>query len=387
MSLAIEVAGVRYEGWVSASVEVKMDALARAFNFETTARDGKPLPIRGGESCRIYADGDLILSGYVEIVEVEGDAESHSIQIKGRDKTADVVDSTLGVLSDLRPPITLATVCRRTLKHLDCGVKVVDLASPEKYNEAEDLVAPEPGKPAFEFLETLARKRQVLLTSNENGDLVIARPSGAKTGATLLHRVGDDANNVLSYSVSYDSTGRFRVYKTLSQLNVVPMLLAGGVDPSSIVSQGEDRVVLDKQIRRGRQMVTTSESAFSALEGDKRARWEANFRRARGRVYGASVDGFRDSKGNLWRPNTRVRVRDEYAAIDEEMLISAVTYAQTESGGSLATLSLVDKDAYTLEVSEPQEDELGLGLVADSGELPESGFPDASFDPTEGGLP
>jgi prophage tail gpP-like protein len=364
VSLAIEVSGVRYEGFVSAKVEARMDALSRSFEFEATSDKGRPLPIRGGEACRIYADGDLVLTGFVEVVDASGSAEDHAISIKGRDRAADLVDSTLGILSDIRPPIDLKTIIRRVLKHLDLGLSVVDQASPEKYNEAEDLAAPEPGKPAFEFLEALSRKRQVLLTSNEDGNVVIAKPSGTKTGASILHRVKSNENNVLSYSVSYDATGRFRVYKTLSQLNVVPLLLAGGVDLGSIVSQGETKTVVDSSIRRGRQLVNSSESMFSAAEGEKRSRWEANVRRARGRVYSATMDGFRDQFGVLWRPNTRVRVLDDYAGIDGEMLVNSVTYSVSEQG-STSTLAMVERDAYTLAVQEPKEPELGFGLVAE----------------------
>ena len=369
MSLEIEVGGVRYAGFTSAAVEARMDAACRSFSFEATSSEGKPFPFKGGEACRVLADGELYATGWLEIVDASGDSADHEISLKGRDLVADLVDSTLGVLADIRAPIGLATIARRVLSHLDSGVKVVDLASPERFNEAEDMAAPEPGKPVFEFLEALARKRQVLLNSNAEGNLVIARPSGGRSGATLLHRVESDENNVLSWSVSYDSTGRFRRYQSLSQLNVVPTLFAAGVDLASIVSQGEGRVVTDRGVRRGRQMVVASESAYSAAEGDKRARWEASFRRARARVYSASVDGFRDFKGRLWTPNVLVRVLDEFAGIDADMMVNGVKFEFTPEGGSVATLALVEKDAYTLDLADPKNQELGLGLVSeDSGE-------------------
>lgn len=363
MSLLLEVAGSRYGRFESASVTWALDALSRSFEFVATSSDARPLPFRGGEACRVVADGEIVLTGFVERVEVSGDSASHEILVSGRDRNVDLMDSTIDALPDIRPPISLADVARRVVSHLGASIFVRDASGAAPFNEAEDLAAPEPGQNAFEFLEVLARKRQVLLTSSGDGSLVIAAASGRGSGASILHLVDDPGgqNNVLRYSVSYDHTARYRRYRSVSQLNPIPLNVAGDVPLEDVVEQASEEVI-DSSVRAGRQLAIVSESMFSGPEGDKRAAWEANVRKARSQVYGATVDGFRNSAGRLWAANELVRVSDDYAGIQATMLVNSVTFSLTPGEGSLTTLALVPSDAYTLELSEPRDEELGLGL-------------------------
>ena len=379
-TLRIEVGGVQYDSFVEGSVEIRLDSLASSFSFDTSSKDAKPLPFLGGEACEVFADGECVLTGFIEKVAGSGNPESHVISISGRDKPADIIDSTLDskapngeVFSDLRPPITLKTVIERTIASLGAApgqagsaeISVVDEVIPDPFNEAEDLISPEPGDNAFEFIEKWARKRQVFLTSNGDGDVVIARGSETQIDAFLIHRVNSDDNNVISWSVDYDLTTRFNRYKMPSQRNLIALILAGITDFSTIVEQGGgENEVKDEDIRKGRQMIIVPETNSSDSESRKRAEWERNIRKARSRIYSAVVDGYRNQTGELWRVNQLVRVEDVFAGINSVMLVNSVIYGLTEDEGSTTSLSLVNRDAYTLEIAEPSEDdELGIGFI------------------------
>lgn len=363
--MRIEVDGVRYGNFLRASAEFRLDALCGSFEFEATSEEGRPLPFVGGEACTVVVDDELVLTGFVEVVSVDGDAGEHRISVAGRDKTCDVLDSSISGLSDLRAPITLAQVARRVISHLGAGVRVADLASPASFEEAEDLAAPEPGQGAFEFLETLARKRRVLLTSSPEGDLVIATPTRSDSGGRIVHRRREEgeSNNVLSYSVSYDLTTRFNRYVSASQRNLVPLSLAGEPDLDSIVDQGTSSPVIDPDVRSGRQLVISGESMFSDSQDQLRARWEADVRKARGRAYAATVHGYRNQLGSLWRTNQLVRVDDDFAGIAALMLVNGVRYSTSLEEGRTTTISLLNRNAYTLQLEEPEDEEIGLGLA------------------------
>ena len=366
--MRLQVNGVEYGNFVQASAEIQLDALANQFSFEASSKKANPLPFRGGESCTVLVDGATVITGTIEIVNVDGGAEGHTIRVQGRDRTGDLIDSSIGVLSDIRPR-SLKELIEKVIEHLNPTVsakkriQVIDLANLDDFNPAEDLASGEPGENAFDFIEAFARKRQVLLTSNALGDVVITASSQKEIAATIQNRVGDSTNNVLSYSVSYDETGRFREYASSSQLNLIPLNEAGTTPNSEIVSQGSDNVVLDTDIRKGRRLFIPSESMFSTNEGEKRARWEANIRKARGRVYSAVVHGYRNQTGDLWRPNTLVKVNDEYAGIRATMLINSTTFALNEGTGRTTSLGLVERNAYTLELEEPTTEGLGFGLT------------------------
>lgn len=367
--MRIEINGDLYEGFVSASMVSRLDALSKTFSFGATSEEAKPFPFQGGEACKVLVDGELALTGFIELVNVDGDQETHELALQGRGKTGDLLDSSLGNkenadLSDIQPPITLKRAIERVIAHLGTSLLVVDEAGPDPFNEAEDLASPEPGQNAFEFIEALARKRQVLLSENELGNIVIVSTPGAEVGAYLQHRVKDNTNNVTSYSVSYDTTGRFNAYRSVNQLNTVPLSLAGTTETSAVVDQTSP-VVRDRRIRAGRQHVLVAESMYSAAEGEKRAQWERNVRKARGNAYSATVHGYRNQAGELWKVNDLVPVMDEYAGIEATMLVNMVTFALDEEVGRTTTLGLVDKNAYSLALAEPEEpeEEVSGGLL------------------------
>ena len=352
--MKLEVNGTEYENFTAASAEIRLDALSNTFAFEAVSTDNTPLPFKGGEFCRVIVDGESVVTGYIEVVDVNYDSAGHTISISGRDKTGDLLDSNISALSDLRAPISLKAVIERIINHIGADIAVIDNASPALFNAAEDLGAPEPGQNAFEFIEGLVRKRQVLLTSNSGGDVVITQSIPTNSGASLQNIIGATDNNIIVGSVSYDRTGRFNVYRFTATLNPVSLLQAGVTDLAKLVDQGDG--ITDADIRRGRQLILVAEAPSSKDQNNKRATWEANVRRARGRVYSVTVAGYRygGTTGNLWGINELVTVKDEFADIDAQMLVNTVSFNFGASGRT-TTLSLVEKNAYTLALAEPKE--------------------------------
>ena len=363
MTINLEVAGVRYQDFVSASASIRLDALSNTFSFVASSEDARALPFRGGEACRVIVENEPVVTGFIEIVNVDGDASSHDIALQGRDKTGDLLDSSIGVLGDLSQGPTLKAIAEKVIAHIGADIDVVDLANPEPFTSSEDLAAPDQGVGAFEFLERLARKRQVLLTSNGDGDLVLTQSSGLKIDAFLLNRIGDEENNILKYSVSYDTTGRYNLYRSLSQRNLLAINNAGASTTSSVVSQGGvGSQVIDAEIRAGRQRILVAESMSSTAEGLKRMTWQASIDKARGTVYSATVDGYKNQTGNLWAVNQIVTVFDDDCGIDAPMLVSSVVFSFDEDEGRSTALGLVKSNAYSLELEEPQTEKTGLGL-------------------------
>lgn len=368
MSITIEVSGDQYENFLSASVNIRLDALTNTFAFTSTSQGGEPLPFLGGEPCKIFVGGELVLTGFIEVVNVSYDGESHTISVMGRDKTGDLLDSTLDNIPDLRgQSLTLKGLIEKVLEGSNLSQILVfqqkDLDI-EPFNGAEDIANPEPGKSIFEFIEKYARKRQVLLTSNGDGNIVITQSSGITIPDTIQNLIPSNAasvnNNVLKASVSYDTTGRFNIYKFVSSLSPIAANIAGVVDLESLVNQSGGTT--DPEIRASRQMILTAETPSSDGQAEKRAQWEANIRKARGRVYSATVLGFRNTSGNLWQINNLLSVVDDFCGISSQMLINSVSFNLDLNQGNITTMSLLNKNAYTLSIAEPKNNEVGRGL-------------------------
>lgn len=358
--MKIEVNGVEYSRFTEAIASIRLDALSNTFRFNATSKDAIPLPFKGGDSCRVLVDGEVVVTGFIELINVTGDARSHMIQIEGRDKTGDLLDSTISNLSDLAPKISLKEAIEKVIEHIGSSLVVVDLLNPPQFTKAEDWIAPEPGQNAFDYAESLARKRQALLTSSADGELVITRSSGTRVNAAIHHKVADDTNNVLQYAVSYDSTGRYNVYRIFAQQNLYPMVFAGSSDNEDIVFQSGS--FTDGEVRPGRLYALLSENAGSSGQLEDRATWEADIRRARGNVYSATVHGYRNQTGNLWGVNEIINVEDDFANINSRMLVNSIQYSIDGSKGGTGkqtVISCVPSDAYTLTLAEPSIDKVG----------------------------
>jgi len=350
----LEVNGIEYTNFVSARCDIRLDALSNTFSFEAVTPKGEKLPFKGGDSCSVIVDGELALTGSIEVIGVDYDAQDHTIMVSGRDKTGDLLDSSIDVISDISGDnLTLKLLIEKVIAHLGLGIKVIDEVSPEPFNSAEDIAAPEPGDNAFSFIEKYARKRQVLLTSNADGNIVITANSGTVAAGAVQHVIGALDNNVLSASFSFDTTGRFNSYKMSSSLNPTPLNLAGLTALASLVNQGGG--VFDSAIRKGRQMVLISETSLSDKDCEKRAKWEADIRKARGLMYSATVTGFRvgDTRGgDLWAVNKLYQIVDDYVGKIETMLCNSISFNYDADDGSTTALGFVGKNAYTLFVED-----------------------------------
>lgn len=356
MTMKLEVNGIQYDHFTSASCEIRLDALSNVFAFEAVAAEGESLPIKGGDSCRVIVNGNVVLTGFIEIIDVSYDATGHFILIQGRDKTGDLLDSTVGPINDLRAPITLDEVIKKIIFDIGADIDVVnEFVNLAPFDKAQDIVSPEPGDNAFAFIEKYSRKRNVLLTSNGEGNLVITSGSGDTEEGSIQHIIGASDNNVIAASFSFDTTGRYNSYVFTSQLNPVALNEAGETSLASSVSQSAG--VSDNEIRSGRQLFITSETPFSNAQNEDRARWEANIRKARGRVYSATVMGYgvdaSDFDSRLWQINRLYQIVDDYLGKSEPMLCNSVRFQLDPDNGETTILGFVDENAYSLELEDP----------------------------------
>jgi len=347
--MKLEVNGVQYFNFTSASCEIRLDSLCNRFSFTAVAPDANPLPFKGGEACKVIVSDETVLTGSIEVVDVDYDGSDHTITIQGRDKTADLLDSMIDVIDDIRTDgLTLKSLIEKVISKLGLDIQVIDEANPEPFNSAEDIAAPEKAENAFRFIERYARKRQVLLTSNGDGNIVITKNSGITAEGAVQHITGAEDNNVMSCNFSYDTTGRFNVYKISSGLNPVALNEAGDTDLASLVNQSGG--VFDKEIREGRQLIIISETPYSDSQCKSRSQWEADVRRARGLVYSATVPGYRvgGNEGALWNINRLYQIVDDFVGKVEPMLCNSVAYTYDLSSGSNTNLGFVGKNAYTV---------------------------------------
>lgn len=351
MPINLEVNGVEYTNFTRATATIALDSLANDFSFEAVMPAGQQLPFKGGERCRVVVDGVLQVTGWIESINGSCSADEHTISISGRDRTSDLIDSDIDVMDDIRAPVSLQQLIARVVAHIGSDLLVVDNAKPAAFNVAEDIAAPSPGDNAFAFVEGYAQKRQVLLTSNADGDVVITKSQPTQSKGVLQNAVGGINNNIISSAWSFTGTDLFNKYVQRGQLDPVALDFGDAESSDGVVSQYG--FSSDSSVRKGRQRVDVAEKGFSTEQLKTRASWSKKIRKSRSVAYACTVQGFRNSGGQLWAVNTLVPVYDEFADIDRLLLLNSITFAQ-DGQGSVSSLGFVEAYAYALQTSEPR---------------------------------
>ena len=359
MPINLEVNGNEYTNFTEAGVTLALDTLANDFSFSAALPEGEKLNIKGGDACTVIVDGELVLTGYVENITGHYTATGHNVVITGRDKTSDLIDSSIDVIDDIRDSVTLKEIIEKVITHIGSDIAVVNDATPAPFNKAEDIIAPLPGENAFLFVEQYAQKRQVILTSNANGDVVITNSQETSGGGLLQNAVKSDTNNIIEASWSYMAGNLFRKYINKGQLDPGALDFAGAKSEDGLVSQrGESE---DIDIRGGRQLVTVLSKGFSDDQLLERAKWSKKIRQSRSIAYSCHVQGFTNTAGKLWAANTVVSVFDDFADINQDLLINSVQFLYG-AAGSRTLLTLVPAGAYELQLKEP----VGVGTNQDA---------------------
>lgn len=352
MSLKVRLNGQDYTDFLGAAVARSMETAATAFTFTSTANPDNLFPIKNGDKVEILADGFTVCVGFVEDVSVSYDAGSHTITIKGRSLLADFVDSTVGDIKEFEGQVNLQDIIRTVLDSLGLtNIKIINEAGTIENFSASDITSAETGQNAFDFIELYARKRQVLITTNGDGNLVIARAGNITLPARLKNTVGSNDNNILSATLRNNQADNFNTYIASSQLN--PANLAPGSNAKFITEQSAAR--FNTFIRNTRRLEFNAEESSDSFTLHDRAGWEANIRLARAKTYTAKVQGH-SADDVVWEPNRLHRIDDDFTETHALLLLKSVTYNYDLQGGSTTMLGFTNKFAYTLKVQETARD-------------------------------
>lgn len=349
--ITVEVNGTPYDQFISIELGMSLPAIARDFSITVSQPDGSTLPFRAGDPIKIFVDGELRLDGSIFSVSGGYSKRTHPITMRGRSRVADLVDSSLLPFS-IESTVSLKGAIEQVINQLGLSLRVINqINGLADFNPAEDKISAEAGDSAFQFIDTLARKRQVLLTSDPSGNIIITRNGTAQNPRTLFNPGTGADGNIMRAQFSYDETGRYNKTIVTSQKNPAAGFSAASLDPASVVNQRGEQI--DTSIRTGRQLVMQSEKASSSAGAQERATWEANIRQVRSRRYTVIVQGLRPDGGDIWEPNRLQAVDDKQAAIREVMLIDSVRFSQSRIRGTITQLELVNRDAYSLSLAEP----------------------------------
>lgn len=344
--IEIQVNGIPYSKWETATLTRSIDSSSSVFNMVTSSMAPQDFPVKRGDQVTILIDNTAKIYGFVDQVSASGDASTHSIQVAGRDNTCDLIDSTVpDSAKSIVGPITLKALCETVISGLGAQITVSDESGQTNQFIADDLQAAEPGDKCMDFLQSYSRKTQVFLVPSGGGNLVIFRPGAVNATSPLLHQVGNNQNNVKSWSVVQSQQNMYNTYQIRSQDNIGYNENADyGTDGMSRNGQSTDA-----SIRTSRFIEVIAEESMTDAECLGRSKEEANIRRARSIEYTAVVAGFSQVNGSVWDIGLRVAVKDEIAGINGIFIIRSVEYSVSLGQGEQTRITCAPIDAYKVQ--------------------------------------
>lgn len=348
--IIMTVNGDNYSQFKEARVVKSLDAIGGTFEIIIASDFITNTPIRMEDEIQITVNGDVIISGNIDIVSSSYDDSAHDITISGQDITGDVVEATIFTTSTYQGDISLKSLIELVMS--DNGVTdigVIDIVTTDENKDelifkANEVKSGDVGDTLFDFMDKYAKIKNCLLTSDGEGNIIIYRTSKNQKAISALRMIiGEDESNytIKTSNLSVDYTNRFKKIIIKSQSD----------GDSDISGEFEDSFV-----RRPRTKVIISDNSLTIKEAEDMARWEVVNRQSQSTVYRCNVYGFSSDSGKVWAPNDMVSIRDDIQGVDDIMILRDVEYSISEDDGSITSLTFVSKDSF---ISKPKVENTG----------------------------
>ena len=337
-NIYLKVDGVRYEGFTDIAVNSAMENFSSSFSFTTTVKEtkeGKIInDIKLGQKAKVFIDSILITTGFIEELDKEVSSSSHSKTASGRDVGGDIIDSD--IIQKSYNQRNFQRLVNLVLKDNGFSIKVINKVGILNL-EATETIKTEQGQSIFDFLDKYAKKLQVLLKIDKNGNLNIIREDNDVVKNMLINNYTADTN-ILASRLKLSTIDRFNLIEIYSQGNNKTHTKTG------ISQKGK---ATDPQIRATRRKILTIDTASESKSLKALAEWNIQVRKAKGSRYTCTTLGFYSSNNTLWQPNTLVDIIDYDMEVKGTFLIQGVTFNQTLQG-SFTNLDIVEQGSFSV---------------------------------------
>lgn len=343
--LRLTVAGQHLVGWQSIRVTRGIERCPSDFDIEVTEKyPGLPqgLVVLAGDVCRIDIGGDLLLTGYVDRYLATIDGGSHTIRIMGRSACEDLVDCSVIWEGNQLSNTSLRDAAAKLAEPYGISVRALDGDGPRITVMNIQL-----GETPFEVIERLARWGAMLVYDDPTGNLMLARVGQDSMGSDVR-----EGENIEAAQVTITMDERFTEYHAYRL--ATDDLTDLGPNRGNEISVRRDPSLsglkrIDGKPRVRKRAIISEQIQNDRDFADVRTQWELARRLGRARAILTTVAGWRDAKGRLWEPNTRVLLHIPSCKIDNlTAVISEVSYMRTERG-TQARLTLMPPEAFTPE--------------------------------------
>ena len=335
----LQTNGLQLSGWTSAAISRGIEAFPSWFRFSATESfpfDPSQATANPGDPCTVMLGADVVITGFVDSVEYQLEADRHELVISGRGKCCDLIDcsadlSAAGIVGAQINNTNALDLAQRLSKPFK-----IDVVNNSKQKLPPiDSVEVALGETPYEIIERACRFSTLILYENEKGQLVLDDLGTKSMGSGF-----QEGGNIEGAQVRFDFSERFSDYTVVWQ----------SVDTYSQMGSSVNyrAQATDKGVPRYRPKIIVSEQYSPDFNyGQRRVNWEVARRYGRSQALTVRCDSWRDIGAMLWQLNYLAAVNvPSLKLTDRNWLIGSVTFTK-DLGGTHAELLLMPPSAFS----------------------------------------
>jgi prophage tail gpP-like protein len=329
------VGGQYFSDWETIWVQHRWHDPYNYFRFTAAERDPIPglwsrLQFKPPDSVAVYLAGRLAVTGFIMVRQVAYDPNSHGVSLQGKGKAWELTGSVIPDDSkggNYEGP--LISIVEQVLAKTN--VRIGEVVGNIDGTPFKPAVHPNQGESKWQFLERLARDRNVDLANNKNGDLVLVGPHGPRMSASVI-----EGMNIVSAQVVINGEDAYSY-----------VLVSGQRQPDDQTNGPAASEMRAKAVPPGTLpevrplLVPVEHPVWTQHEVELRAAKEA-------RWSGVKIDadvvvyGWLDQRGNLWQVGTEVEFDSPMVPINQPLTIETATFTQDSTAGTRTSLHLIE---------------------------------------------
>lgn len=343
--------GQEFTGWKKFSFSNDFEDVTGEASLVISEQPGNPLPARLGDECLIRVANVPVITGFVKDVSGPHEFTSHDITLGIKDKTDDLLKSTVGPDLQLKAPIDLKQVAEKTIGHMGLNISVIDKVGAAPFKQGE-VVSGDISDRGHRLLDSWASKRNVILNTDGAGNLVLNQNQKQLSTYRLYKGPEGSLNNILASTYKNSEEGRSHEYNASGQKSPNDIEFwesrpkndpLGAADVMS-TNWGK---AFDSAIRPELKLHFRGRRSLQGKTPEELAVRTANINRARGLTYKARVQGFTQGLGGrLWWPGYIFEVYDWHWQINHLLFLKAVAFTKDENA-SITELDFTVEDAFS----------------------------------------
>lgn len=203
--LVLSIGNKNIKGWKTASINTSIYGIASSFSLSIVATDEDTSIIQGSE-CVITYKNNIMLTGFVESINILEKPEGNEIIVEGRSKLCDLVDSTVELQKQFKN-ITVNQIIQKIASEF--GVSV---GFKQSLNPSLKSFTIEPGETAFSVIDRLAKASASLILGQPDGSLLVIDNDFKHNPTVIKYKY-----NLISVDIKQDLTNVFNKYIASSQ--------------------------------------------------------------------------------------------------------------------------------------------------------------------------